>query len=621
MKGVAMLKRNAIYIIAVMLVSHGSIYAGKDIEKETTQKDVQEIVITGSRIERPGIDEPVSVHVISSEDMAYAGTRTVGDALRWVEGVNISGGATFGAASRTTALIQGLPAQYSLILLDGFRSKSDHIHTGVNLEMIPVSMIERIEVVRGPGSVVHGSDALGGVVNIITKEVPDTSTFVVTGFMGTEDTTNVGVTLGNRWGKFGCLATGYAASSSGLGGPENEYYKGNGRLKLSYDPTEILSMILTLGYYKGQFDTSKDSMAEYKIQFRADTDHLGMFSANLGRSDYDRVFKSGNAITKNNVTTGILQYDRQLWEQHHLTTGLEWRNEEFERLATFEADTNIASLYAQNAYTPAEAWTILFGFRVDNENETGTEFSPRTAVHWHQGLWDVRISVAKGFRIPSLQDLYEIHYDHSTYWRDGNPDLDPERSIHYSLGAEYTFSECPLAVRGMIFRNDVDDMIVLRDTGVIEVDGDPVLRRENLRDAHTHGFEIGFHSRRDEDKNIKWHIAYDFLEAEDDTTGDKLAYNPAHTFKGGISYHKNNMTFNSTVENALDREYRDKNDNILDLDDYILVDCHLIMNLKENIDLSFSVKNVFDEQFETYEEGKTASSYGRFVTIGVKATF
>ncbi len=615
------------FVVAVgFAVVLGSAVVMAEEEERATRADVgeravllQEIVVTGSRVERPIAQEPVSVYVITREDLQQSGVRTVGDALRWVPGIDISGGATFGASVRTTAIVQGMPAQYSLILVDGFRTKSDHIHTGVNLELIPVSMIERIEVVQGPGSAVHGSDALGGIVNIITKPVPEERTLSVSGAMGTDDTIDFSVLQGDRRGKFGYLVNTCVSSSDGIGGEGNEYSRVNGRVKFLYEPSPALSTNVAVAYYEGKYPTSEDSMYEYKLEIKAKPP-VGRLRGMVGHTDYDRTFKSGAAETENDVSSVVLQYDRTFWDRNHVIFGVDWRRERFVRIATPEKDTDITSVYLQNEYAFNKETTLLVGARLDTEEEMGTEFSPRTALHWRRNPLNVRLSIAKGFRIPSLQDRYEVHFDHGTFYRDGNPDLEPETSIHYSLGVEYEMSSYPVVVAGTVFRNDLEDLIVLVDTGVVE-DGRPVFRRENLQEAHTQGLEVGIR-RLPLREGLNWRVVYTFLEGKDETNDEELAYAPTHTVKGGLFYTvKQGLTLSTTFEMAADRKYRDKSGKSQELDDYFLVDCHLIVKVSENLDLSFSVKNVFDTEFETYEEGKAESSYGRFVTMGLKATF
>ena len=107
------MKRVLCLSVTCILACSVFVSAGEEGDLPATEEttELPDLVVTGSRVERSAAQEPVSIYVIPREEIEYAGTRTVSDALRWVPGIDISGGATFGAADRTTALVQGMPAQ------------------------------------------------------------------------------------------------------------------------------------------------------------------------------------------------------------------------------------------------------------------------------------------------------------------------------------------------------------------------------------------------------------------------------------------------------------------------------------------------------------------------------
>ncbi|MHC4247590.1 MAG: TonB-dependent receptor plug domain-containing protein [Planctomycetota bacterium] len=583
--------------------------------------ELPEIVVTASRVEHPAREEPVSVYVVRAEEFKGAGTRTVGDALRWVPGVDVSGGAPFGAASRSTVLFQGLPAQYSLVMVDGQRTKSDHIHTGVNLETIPVSMIERIEVVRGPGSVVNGSDALGGIVNVVTKPVPEGARSALAATYGSENTVDLALFHGMTRGAFGYAVMADASSSDGMVAGA-EYEKGSARAKLRAAASDMLTISGDVAYYEGDYATSEDSMAQCRFDLQAGSGEAGRAKLGFDFTDYDRVFKSGAATADNDVATTVFQYDRDLPGRHRLIGGVEWRNEEFERIGTLRHDADILSSYVQDTLSAGDSARVMLGLRTDSYDVTGTEVSPRAALHLLGDAYDIRLSVAKGFRIPSLQELFEYHYDHDTYWRDGNSDLEPETSIHVSVEGRHALAGGEAEFRWFAFRNDIDNMITVVDTGLTEPsDGDPIFQRVNLKEAHTQGFEVGAAGKAGTLGGLDWQASYALLDAKDDTTGDELAYNPKHTLKGGLTFRRGWFSVGTLVESAMDRYYRDKSGIVGPLDDYFLVDLNFDARLSAKASLSLSIKNVFDEEFEVYEEGKALASYGRFVALSVRSEF
>jgi outer membrane receptor for ferrienterochelin and colicins len=287
----------------------------------------------------------------------------------------------------------------------------------------------------------------------------------------------------------------------------------------------------------------------------------------------------------------------------------------FERLATPKSRDTVVSVYAQDEYQLRDSVTLLVGARIDRSARQSSELSPRGALHWSTGPADVRLSVAKGFRLPSLQDLYEFRYDHGTFWRDGNPDLKPETSMHYSVEGGCRLRGSQVVLRGLLFTNNIDDMIVLRNTGIVEADGDPVLQRDNLREARTRGFEIGTTFYPPALEGLRLDLSYAYLDAKDRTTNEYLAYNPRNTVKAGLGYRRGNRSAVLLAQFVGGRYYRDKDDNIGKLDDYYLVDLNFGVGLAGLARVDFAIKNIFDKEFETYEEGKALASYGRFLSL------
>jgi outer membrane receptor for ferrienterochelin and colicins len=594
----------------------------KPLEAQDSTHDEEIVVtVTATRVERPVAKEPVSVYVVTREELIQTGARTVGDAMRWVPGVNISGGAPFAAASRSTAELQGLPAQYSLVLVDGERAKSDHIHTGVNLELIPVSMIERIEVIRGPGSVVHGSDALGGIINIITRPVPAERATGLQVMYGSENTTTWSLHQGDHSDRLGWLVTGVRDASDGIA-PGADYNRRSARLRLLREPNDPSQALFDLSYYDGDYTGSNDRMYTARMELlNSELRGGGRIQGIVAYTDYHRVFKSGAAIANNDMWHSVVQYDRAIDGNHYLIAGMEWRREAFERLATSKNYDTIVSLYAQDEWQLRDSTTLLLGGRIDRSARESSEISPRGALHWSRGPADVRLSIAKGFRLPSLQDLFEYHYDHGTFWRDGNPDLRPETSMHISLDGAYRLAGSEVVLRGLLFANDIDNMIALRNTGIIEADGDPVLQRANIRKARTRGYEIGTTVYPRGVDGVRLDLSYAYLDARDETTDEYLAYNPRNTVKAGAAYRRGPWSAVLLAQFVGGRFYRDTSDTIGRLDDYFLVDLDVGLALAGSGRVDFAVKNVFDKEFESYEEGKALDSYGRFVALTYRREF
>jgi outer membrane receptor for ferrienterochelin and colicins len=160
-------------VAAGALSAPGTAFAQTAEDEENGVTVLKQIVITATGFEQNVKDAPASITVVSREELEKGSFRDLTDALREVQGVAVTG-----VANEKDIYIRGLPGTYTLILVDGKRQSTRDARTNGNSGfeqsfIPPISAIERIEVVRGPMSSLYGSDAMGGVINIITRKVAD----------------------------------------------------------------------------------------------------------------------------------------------------------------------------------------------------------------------------------------------------------------------------------------------------------------------------------------------------------------------------------------------------------------------------------------------------------------
>ncbi|MCK5564595.1 MAG: TonB-dependent receptor plug domain-containing protein, partial [Planctomycetes bacterium] len=203
--------------VVVFMVCSGCLFAAEQESQDEASRThrFDPIVVTGTRTPHFLKNMPVETTVITRQELERSGVQFLSDALRWVPGVTISGGALNGAARRSTAMLRGLSGQYTLILVDGKRVKSEHIHTGVNLNLIPLEMVERIEVIKGSACVLYGSNAMGGVINIITKPITEKPVLGLGYSFGSNNTHTNSFNYSNRDGKLGYFLSGKILETNG----------------------------------------------------------------------------------------------------------------------------------------------------------------------------------------------------------------------------------------------------------------------------------------------------------------------------------------------------------------------------------------------------------------------
>jgi len=592
-----------------------------NVSLHPTILETQEIVVTGTRSIHSLKNVPVETSLLSARELEGIGLQTLTDAVRWIPGVNISGGAPNGAARRFTAMIHGLPSQYSMILVDGKRAKSEHIHTGTNLNLVPIGMIERIEVVKGPASALYGSEAFGGVINIITKLLPEKSVYGAEISYGEYNTQNININHGSTIGKMGYYINGNLMRTDGV--PDAN------AIKFDYNQTNLLGKL--------SYNVSKNNLLKFNARYYG---NKYLRESTLPKI-YDRWFNmsgqwESRLSDKSSITTGLsyshfkgeyrnddnctimadVVYEGELNNNNVITTGVEIRNEQFSRIATPQKETTIVSGFIKDEVRLTAPLTYITALRIDNHPNIGTEFTPKFGALYRLTMdTDIRASIGKGFRAPSLQDLYEKEFDHRTYYRNGNPNLKPEYLMSYNLGIEHRFNDI-VVMRISGFSNDFKDMIMALDTGD-SLTGKPIFRRENIKEASAQGVETEIRLKVG---GLSMMLSYTHSDTQDDN-GDPLAYSPENMTVLRLYHYAQRFSLSTmlSVEDARNRYYKTSGGQGK-LKDYTLVNLSVNKKLVGNLMIFFRVENLFDQEFEIYEDGKSLAGYGRSYLAGLNLT-
>ncbi|WP_230383088.1 TonB-dependent receptor domain-containing protein [Paracoccus shanxieyensis] len=446
------------------------------------------VVITASGFEQSVRDTPASVSVITSEDLEKGSFTNLSDALREVTGV-----VTTGSANEEDIFIRGLPGQYTLILVDGKRQSTRESRTNGNAGyeqsfIPPVSAIERIEVVRGPMSSLYGSDAMGGVINIITKPVADEWSGSVT----------AEATLQGEDGFENSQQLSFYASGPVIRDQLSLQLWGR---KLDQDPSDIEAGPAGSDDFDltGRLTWALDAQNEFRFEAgrtRLKSEELGGESwRNHDRNHWSLSHKGSYGETDTEVAiyqevgervsfgpdddSGLIVEDPRSPEVTNTTidakasTPLDWNGAH--RL-TFGAQYTKASIRDQNPGQQAELdpadrydqtfsnwqWALFvedewrvrddfaltLGLRYSDHEIYGGHITPRI-----YGVWDatdqltVKGGISTGFRAPDVRSIVP-DYAYTTGGGScrsrnscgvilGNDDLDPEETTNFELGAIY----------------------------------------------------------------------------------------------------------------------------------------------------------------------------------------
>lgn len=533
------------------------------------------VVVTGTRRESPLKDTPVAIEVVTRKDLEKSGASNAAEALEMHQGLVIT------SSFRGSGLeVQGLSARHVLILVDGERV-TGKVGEELDLSRFPAEAIERIEVVKGAASALYGSDAIGGVVHIVTRKArlrPEMSLDLLHGGFGrtsiaTQGSTRIGESLGlslafsfRREDPFALDATTPATTASG-------HEDLSSTLRLTARLSKSLELDTRIQHlYRAQTAIDATALPDdlegnprfrivdrdehaHTLQLRlAPTFTLGdhklalSLSSSLAFSVLREDQRAGTTYDRRQVTRETLVSPSAQWnltlDGHALTAGAEVHLEhlESERLAGAEPDRTRVALYAQDEIallgnTPTDkafepALSLIPGVRLDHDSQFGLALSPRVALRFDPlEALTVRTSFGFGFRAPGFRELYLLFSNPSVGYRvEGNPELAPERS----RSAELSFEVRPadgLTVDLTLFRHDLDDLIVT--TQRPEEAGEPdIYSYENVSRATSMGGEI--RASWSPSTRVRIEVGYGLTDSRDTETDLRIAGRSTHQLTASL---------------------------------------------------------------------------------------
>jgi vitamin B12 transporter len=494
--------------------------AGAVSEDDTVVAD--QVVVTATRIPTAGEKLGSSVTVITAEEIARRQYRGLAEALRSVAGLRVV--RLGGPGQQTSVFIRGASSSQTLLLIDGTNAADPSNPSGaVDFSNLLVDNVERIEIIRGPQSTLYGSQAIGGVINVITRKGEGSPSASLKLEGGSNSTANQFLTAQGA-----TSAQDYSMSLTHLkthgdsvtperlreGKPEEadryRNYSASGRLGTRL--TEDLKVNLFGRYIDSRtdidpevgpfdpasfaFNTAEDPDAElrneeYLLRGEGRLSLLeGLWESLLAvsythydrRTDNDRqdpaqTFEQVHYL--GDTLEFSLENDFYLSEQHTLSAGIGTRKETLDSSGFREfpsppfppfvvsedsdADARTNYAFAQDQFSFASRVFGTLGVRVDDHDEFGSQLTYRfTGAYKHPETGSrITASAGTGFRAPSLFELYGFSPNNFGSAYIGNPELDPETSFGWDLGFEQALAAERFVLGVTYFRNDIDDLIQL----------------------------------------------------------------------------------------------------------------------------------------------------------------
>lgn len=605
--------------------------------KEEEVVQLEDVVVTATKTPHTLKDVPVETVVITREDIERTNAQNVVDILEIIPGIETSAHDDVFGTYTWQAKLRGLSFDdgYGLLLIDGQRvmgsgQSGGMGEYGIGLNQIPVDMIERIEVVKGPSSALYGSDAVAGVINIITRKSSKKASVRAGASYGwytikeKKDSSGV-ITKPSDDGQSRRLTTNYvsygdkisdhvgyllhynyeSAEDIGQDPVKSERHSFMGKLNADLSDTVDLYLKYELSDYEKEDSREEESYrVAAGIGFRPMDDHFLSLKGYTytwdfthGYPGYPYGYKHGDV----GYNQGEIQYTWYSSGWNALTLGGEIQRQGIDytiqnpdgSIIKVNEDVDTSSLYVQDELTLLKAFTLVGGLRYDDHSTFGSEVNPKLSLMYtFSENTTFRASGGKAFKSPTIRQLYyDAPYNHGTFYCQSNPDLKPEKAVGYSASIEQWLFDRRIMVNPGYFRNDVDDMVVREDTGTL-YNGLPLLIYRNVEQAHTQGVEML--SRAYLTDEFSASLSYTYTESENEETGKDLTYVPKHSLAFSPAYELQEYGLGTSATILyIGKQYTDS-DNTTQIDGHTVVDAKIYKHLSDKAKLSFEADNIFD---------------------------
>lgn len=517
-----------------------------------------EIVVTATRTAVPYDEVASAITVISEDELELLSRGPILDALRMAPGLHLA--QTGGPGQPAATFIRGANSDHTLFMLDGVELNDPGAPgNAFDISHTLNANIERIEILRGPQSVLFGSNAIGGVVNILTKRAGARTGLSTLIEAGGRNTVRARAQLQGKVGRSRYFLAssrytthGYSAASSRYGNREDDGYANTtffGRVEVPLLPRITASV--SANYVHADTDLDQNEKMGDDPNYTSDTRYLtlraglqahllhGAWQQKLLLSassmkrdanddiDVNRPEQSSRSTNKGERRKIDWQNNLLLGKAFTLTLGIEYETERAEsKFSSTSAFGNFASafpqkasstagLYVQGQAEPAPGFLLNAGFRQDRHSAFGRHATYRIAASYRLQQFGTRLkaTAGTGFNAPTNFEVYDPLF--------GNPELQPEQSKGWDLGFEQKLEKAGVKLGVTYFSNKFKDLIGFDDA----------FKSVNIDAASSNGVELSMHIVPV--AGVKMRAAYTFTETRDDRAdaadrGKPLLRRPKH---------------------------------------------------------------------------------------------
>lgn len=593
-------------------------------EDTTNATQLDPIVITATRSEEKIKNVPARISIIEPQILEQSPIAELPHLLMSDASIDMMQYGGYGQAA--SIFTRGTNSTHTLVLRDGVRLNTGSAGSA-SLAFIDTTDIKQIEVLKGPASVLYGTDAIGGVVQLISKTPEKTGAFI-TGEIGEQNTYKsvVGADLaengfyaqirGQRLESDGTQVTDFKNANVKTGsydqkgfstkiGVEKEQYAASVDYSQNQGNSVYVQSIQDANYtLLGLKNVSQDFKNEIiNIKGRVNINDNVSVNARLSQFKDDLEQNQSHDAIYNTTKEAELYSKWQFTPKQNILAGVATRNIKSDVLsgtAPYEVDYNkevdSTGYFVQHQYQSNKLHTQL-GLRVEDHETFGTHTVGQAAVRYQVlPTTSIYTNIGTAFRAPTNNDLYALNWG-------GNPNLKSEESVSYEIGLDQKITD-QLSLEFSAYRNEVDDLITFV-TDPVTYEG----RLYNVKKATFTGGEFNLNWVNDE---LFTHLSYAYVQPKDKETDQDLSRRSRQslTLTAGLQ----NEVYG--ISTSLSAKSRPKNSAI---SGYATVDVNAFWNVNPNIKLFTNIQNIGDVQYETtaYGSGYYYINGGRQASVGV----
>ncbi|WGL64488.1 TonB-dependent receptor [Pseudomonas sp. CW003PS] len=567
------------------------------------------LVVTSGRQAEPQAQATAATTVFQRADIERLQVSSVAELLERVPGISVV--RTGGAGSQTGVFLRGTSTAQTLVLVDGQRIAAASSGTS-SLEFLAPEQIERIEVVRGARSALYGSDAIGGVIQIFTRQGDGRGFKPYARLAAGSDSTyqrSLGLAGGDQRTRFHLGAAldetaGIDATRDGFGanGDYDAYRNRSLSLNLSHRFDETLQVGLNALDQRGQVEydfTGMQPTTDFQLSSLSGfidgrlNEHWSS-RLELGHSKDQRASGDDSPLASaDSFFTYTTYRDSASWvntltltDHQQILAGADWYEDRLHSSADFAEDSRWnRAAFVQHRYT-GDTFSTELGLRHDDNQQFGSENT------WNAALTlplnranDLILSYSEGFRAPTFNDLYDQSY--------GNPDLQAERSKSYELQWRSRYSDTG-SLQASVYRTEIEDAIVFDESFI----------PQNIQTARINGFEAAV-----QQELFGWqgNLALALIDPRDRDSGHTLLRRAKRTLSLDLDRRFGDVSVGAGWR-AISGRYDDA-DNDIEMSGYGLLSLRAAWQAMPELGLSLKLDNLLDKD---YAEATYSTPNGRF---------